>query len=87
MQKAPELAVFLKNVELVREALAKRITLVFSTSMPGMELFSLGAMNSQKKAGVPGVTGLMNATAHPKAEGEQNPAEVEAGTVKTGASR
>lgn len=60
MKEAPELAVFLKNIEFIREAMAKRITLVFSTSMPGMELISPGAMNTQKRAGVPGVGALLD---------------------------
>lgn len=59
MQEAPELAVFLKNVEMIRETLAKRITFIFSTAMPGIELFSPRAMTAPRVGGVPGVKGLM----------------------------
>lgn len=62
MNEAPELAVFLKNVELIRETFAKRITFIFNTSMPGLELFSPRAMTSKKTAGVPGVNGLIEGT-------------------------
>lgn len=60
MQAAPELAVFLKNVEMIRETMAKRITFVFSTAMPGLELFSPRAMTAPRSGGVPGVKGLMD---------------------------
>jgi modulator of FtsH protease HflC len=84
MQKAPELAVFLKNVEFIRETLAKRITLVFSTNMPGMELFSPGAMTLERKNGVPGVSGLMNGAADPA---RQQAGSGESAPVKSGAPR
>lgn len=35
----PELAVFLQNINLMREAMAKKFTLIFSTSDYGMQLF------------------------------------------------
>ncbi len=75
MREAPELAIFLKNMELIRESLAKRITLIFSTSMPGMELFSPGAMSSPRSSGVPGVKGLMEGAPAQKSEA---PAKLEA---------
>lgn len=85
MREAPEFAVFLKNVEFIRESLAKRITLVFSTSMPGMELLSPGAMSTPKSAGVPGVSGLM---ADPSAK-KKSDAETadEPAIIQTGAPR
>jgi membrane protease subunit HflC len=88
MKEAPELAVFLKNIEFIRESMAKRITLVFSTSMPGMELISPGAMNSKRQSGVPGVSGLMNASGpaiadHPEPESKSLADD----TKKTGGPR
>ncbi|MEX0876575.1 MAG: SPFH domain-containing protein [Phycisphaerales bacterium] len=35
----PELAVFIQNIQLMREAMAKKFTLIFSTSDYGMQLF------------------------------------------------
>jgi len=96
MQKAPELAVFLKNIEFIRESMAKRITLIFSTSMPGMELMSPNAMNSPKQNGVPGVSGLMNTAGKARTETdspEGSATESTEGradspaTIKTGAQR
>ncbi len=59
MNQSPALAVFLKNMDMIRESLAKRVTLIFSTNMPGFELFSPSAMSSPKSDGVPGVQALM----------------------------
>lgn len=43
-QEEPELAVFLKNVELLRNGLGRRATLVLPADMPGMELFDPSRM-------------------------------------------
>jgi modulator of FtsH protease HflC len=39
MASQPQLAVFLKQMEFLREAYAKQATLVFSTGMPGLDIF------------------------------------------------
>ncbi len=44
----PELAVFLKNLDFMREALAKNVTLVLPTNLPG-----LGLLNPDALSGVP----------------------------------
>ncbi len=87
MNQSPELAVFLKNMDFIRESLAKRITLIFSTAMPGMENYSPGAMTNPKRAGVPGIQGLMADTSaeSPNAEADK-PAAV-AADPKTGGQR
>lgn len=38
LQEAPELAVFLQNVELIKEGFGKQVTLVVPTNFPGMQL-------------------------------------------------
>lgn len=53
MKENPELAVFLKNMEFLREVLAKRITLVFPTSMPGFEATAPDALNKLKPGEIP----------------------------------
>ncbi len=45
---APELAVFLKNLDFMREALAKNVTLVLPTNLPG-----LGLLNPDALTGLP----------------------------------
>ena len=87
MNEAPELAVFLKNVELIRETFAKRITFIFNTSMPGMELFSPGAMKSIRTGGVPGVKGLMEGTQALTSGGVVEPPAAAQPTSGTGGSR
>lgn len=89
MNQSPELAVFLKNMDLIRDSLGKRITLIFSTNMPGMELYSPGAMGSPKRAGVPGVQGMMgDAPAEkPKSEAPADKPETVAADPKTGGQR
>lgn len=59
MQEAPELAVFLKNIDFMKQALGKRMTWIVDTSMPGMELLSPTAVRNAKPGTVPGVSGLM----------------------------
>lgn len=53
MAVKPELAVFLKNLDLWRELTSKRTTLLFSTSFPGFELLSPDALSSLKEDEVP----------------------------------
>ena len=53
MQANPELAVFLKNMEFLRDVLSKRTTLVLPTSMPGLELTSPDALNHLKAGEIP----------------------------------
>jgi membrane protease subunit HflC len=53
MNSNPELAVFLKNVELITLLQSKRTTLVTSTGMPGMGLLNPGAMNQLKPGEIP----------------------------------
>ncbi len=60
MNENPELAVFLSQIEFVREALGKRMTMIFSTDMPGFELFSPSALHRAAPGRVPGVGGIMN---------------------------
>lgn len=49
----PELAVFLKNLEFMREAVASRITLVLPTDLPGMSLFAPGAADQLRTGKLP----------------------------------
>ncbi|MBL0922285.1 MAG: hypothetical protein IBJ10_09185 [Phycisphaerales bacterium] len=44
-EEQPELAVFLKNIEFLRNGLGKKSTLVLPTTMPGMELFNPNAID------------------------------------------
>ncbi len=55
MNESPELAIFLKNVEFIRELVAKRITLIFDTGMPGFEALSPRAVNDAERGVIPGV--------------------------------
>jgi modulator of FtsH protease HflC len=55
MNESPELAIFLKNVEFIRELVAKRITLIFDTGMPGFEALSPRAVNDAEHGVIPGV--------------------------------
>lgn len=52
-QANAELAVFLQKLELMREAMAKRITLILSVSDYGLDVFSPGAMNDARIGGLP----------------------------------
>lgn len=49
----PALAVFLKNLEFMREATAGKVTLVLPQTLPGMGLFSLDALNNLPPGEVP----------------------------------
>lgn len=53
MAVKPELAVFLKNLDLWREVTAKRTTLLFSTSFPGFELLTPDALSTLVPGEVP----------------------------------
>jgi len=44
----PDLAVFIQNVKLMREAMAKKFTLIFSTSDYGMQLFDPDVVNNSQ---------------------------------------
>ncbi|MBL9031425.1 MAG: hypothetical protein JNM80_06925 [Phycisphaerae bacterium] len=69
MNENPELAVFLRNIEFIRQSWSKRMTLVLSTGMPGFELFNPSAIRRAGAGKVPGVDALMGATvAEPKAD-------------------
>jgi regulator of protease activity HflC (stomatin/prohibitin superfamily) len=59
MNESPELAVFLKQMEFMRTALAKRITFIFTTDQPGFEGMNVRTANSGKLP----VENLMNGPA------------------------
>jgi len=48
-----ELAVFLKNIEFMKQAMSKRTTLVFSLSEPGLGLLRPGALNNLRPGEIP----------------------------------
>lgn len=54
MEANPELAVFLKNIEFIRDLTAKQITLLFSTDSPGFGLFSPKAVKQTPPGKIPG---------------------------------
>lgn len=58
MNESPELAVFLKNIEFIRTAMAKRITFVVSGAVPGFELFN-GMRKVRAGGQIPGISALM----------------------------
>jgi len=51
MGQHPDLAVFLENMAFVRSSMAKRATLVLSSSMPGISVFFPDALDSSKTEG------------------------------------
>ncbi len=51
----PELAVFLKNLEFMREALSKRTTLVLPTTFAGLTLFQPDVADKLKQGAIPAV--------------------------------
>lgn len=51
MNEEPQLAVFLKQMEFMREAWGRQVTLVLATSIPGFEFFSPGTLGKAIKAG------------------------------------
>jgi membrane protease subunit HflC len=64
----PELAVFLKNLEFMREAAAGKITLVLPQSMPGMQLFSFDALNKVPSGKLPSMLPPLPTTGAPAGE-------------------
>lgn len=59
MGEAPELAVFLKEIDFLKLAMAKRITWIVDTKTPGFELMTNTPGSKPRVGGVPGVSGLM----------------------------
>lgn len=59
MGENPELAIFLKNMEFIRELLAIRATLFFDTQMPGFKALSPGALRDAEQGKMPGVGGIV----------------------------
>ena len=49
----PELAVFLKNLDFMREALAKNVTLVLPTNLPGLGLLNPDALSNVPRGQLP----------------------------------
>jgi membrane protease subunit HflC len=58
MNEAPELAIFLKQVDMMKSALAKRMTFIFTTDQPGFEGMTPTAMSSERVNNVPMVKNL-----------------------------
>lgn len=58
MAEAPELAVFLSNLDFLRGALSKRTTLVFSTDTPGFGLLDFQGASAPGQ--IPGLGGLVD---------------------------
>ena len=69
MNSNPELAVFLRRMEFLREATAKRMTFVFPTSMPGFDLVKPDALNGLRKGEVPKMPELDRAISGKSAAG------------------
>jgi membrane protease subunit HflC len=75
----PELAVFLKNLEFMRDAMAKKVTLVLPTSLPGLGLFQPDALKGLAPGQLPRVD-LKNAPAAPaKSENPKDEAKQKMG--------
>lgn len=55
MNENPELAIFLREVEFMKNAMGKKVTLFFQTDSPGFQLFSLGAGAKARSGQVPGM--------------------------------
>jgi modulator of FtsH protease HflC len=53
MSTNPDLAVFIENMDFIREAFGKRTTLVLSGSMPGVNLLFPNALNQLKSGQIP----------------------------------
>jgi membrane protease subunit HflC len=74
MAEAPELAVFLKQIDFIKSALAKRVTWIVDTTTPAFELMAPSTLRKSAATGeVPGVKSLMGdaATATADAVGEK----------------
>lgn len=57
MQANPDLAVFLKNMEFVRDAVSKRTTLVLAGSLPGLGALSPDYLSGMKPGQIPAFDG------------------------------
>jgi membrane protease subunit HflC len=57
MQANPDLAVFLKNMEFVRDAVSKRTTLVLAGSLPGLGALSPDFLSGMKPGQIPAFDG------------------------------
>jgi len=71
MDSNPELAVYLNNINFMKDALSKRATLVLPTGFPGMGLFKPDALDNLKAGQVPKV----NAPESWRSSGAQNGAQ------------
>jgi membrane protease subunit HflC len=65
----PDLAVFIQNINFMREALGKKVTLVLPVSMPGISLMTPGAADQLRKGELPRFTFDAPAAAKPAAPG------------------
>ncbi len=80
MNENPELAIFLKEIEFIREFVAKRATLFFDTAMPGFQSFSPRALDETRVGKIPGAHQALGdlarrngASRTPAPQGEGNP--------------
>ncbi len=73
----PELAIYLKNLEFMREAAAGKITLVLPQSLPGMGLFAFDALKGVPSGQVPGLAPMITPAAG-KPSTTLTPAEIDA---------
>lgn len=55
MQVNPELAVYLENINFMKEAMGRNVTLVVPTSMPGFSLLAPGSLDGLKAGELPAV--------------------------------
>jgi regulator of protease activity HflC (stomatin/prohibitin superfamily) len=70
MNSNPELAVFLRRMEFLRDATAKRMTFVFPTSMPGFDLVKPDSLNGLKKGQIPAMPNLDRALSQQPAQAD-----------------
>ncbi len=56
LDEAPELAVFLQNVELLKQGFGKQVTLVVPTNFPGMQLLDPSNLRDAASGRLPGFT-------------------------------
>jgi hypothetical protein len=79
MNKNPELAVFLSNMDFIRQVTPRTTTLVLPSSMPGMQMLMPDALQGLRAGEVPaiapgGMQALMNVRP-PVAKGDAKPAD------------
>jgi regulator of protease activity HflC (stomatin/prohibitin superfamily) len=67
MNVNPDLAVFLKNIDLLRDSLAKKATLVIPFSAPGMGVFSPNALDNLRPGQIPG-SNMEGVTGKPRSD-------------------